>query len=127
MWKLPILLAAAMCVGILRPADTATATRGRELFQKRCQGCHSLDTAKIGPALRDVFGRRSAAEPAFPYSDALKKARLVWDESTLNRWLADPDALVSDNDMAFRLDSAAERAAIVEYLKQLQVKRSQQR
>jgi cytochrome c len=123
MRKLPIFAAAAICAGILRPAGAETATRGRELFQKRCEGCHSLDTFKIGPSLRAVFGRRAGAEPAFPYSDALKKARLVWDESTLNRWLADPDAIVPDNDMAFRLDNAAERTAIIDYLKQLPAKR----
>ncbi len=42
-----------------------------------------------------------------------------WDETTLNKWLADPDCLVPGSDMSFRLDNAAERADIIAYLKQL--------
>lgn len=109
----------AICAATLWPADTEAGARGRELFEKRCGGCHALDTAKVGPPLRGVFGRRAAADPQFPYSDALRKARLTWDGSTLDRWLADPDAVAPDNDMAFRLENAGERAAIIEYLRQL--------
>jgi cytochrome c len=76
-----------------------------------------LDGARVGPALRGVFGRRAAAEPGFPYSDALKKAQFTWDEARLDRWLADPDSLIPGNDMSFRLDNAAERSAIIAYLK----------
>ena len=46
-----------------------------------------------------------------------KKPNGGWDENNLDRWLANPDALVPDNDMSFRLDNAKERAAIVTYLK----------
>jgi cytochrome c len=123
MRKLWIVLAAAAFAGMLRPADTELAARGRDLFQRRCTGCHGLDNAKVGPALRGVFGRRSATGSGFPYSDALKKARVVWNEATLDRWLGDPDSVAPDNDMAFRLDDAGERAAIIEYLKQLSAKR----
>jgi cytochrome c len=113
-----VVLMAAMVV-VLVAADSVPANRGREIFEKRCTGCHSLDNLKVGPALRGVYGRRSGADPRFPYSDALAKARLTWDDATLQRWLADPDAVVPGNDMSFRLDNADERAAIVEYLKQL--------
>jgi cytochrome c len=69
--------------------------------------------------LRNVFGHGSGSDPRFPYSDALKKARLIWDAKTLDLWLANPDALVPGNDMSFRLDEAGERAAIIAYLKQM--------
>jgi cytochrome c len=95
------------------------ATRGRALFEKRCTGCHALDRAKVGPPLHTVFGRHAARDPQFPYSDALKKAAWTWDAGTLDRWLADPDAVAPDNDMSFRLGSASERADIIAYLKQL--------
>jgi cytochrome c len=49
----------------------------------------------------------------------------VWDEATLDRWLIDPEALVSDNDMGFRLSRAEERSAIIAYLKQLPAKQGQ--
>ena len=100
-------------------ASTADPGRGRALLERRCAGCHSVDGMKAAPPLRAVFGKAAASHPKYPYSDALKNAHLSWDEATLDRWLADPDALVPGNDMSFRLDNAAERADIVAYLKQL--------
>ena len=125
MSKLRIAALLAIWVASLWPAEGELATRGRELYEKRCGGCHGLDNAKVGPPLRSVFGRRAAADVSFPYSDALKKAGLIWNEPTLERWLSDPEALVSDNDMGFRLSRAEERSAIIAYLKQLPAKRGQ--
>ena len=93
--------------------------QGRVLFEKRCTGCHALDRSKAGPPLRGVFGNAAGRNPQYPYSDALKNAHVSWDNSTLDRWLADPEAVVPGSDMSFRLESAAERADIVAYLKQL--------
>jgi len=92
---------------------------GSELFQGRCGGCHSVDQDHVGPRMRGVFGRAAGAVRNFQYSDALKSSHLVWDAALLDKWLQDPDSLVPDNDMSFRLDNKAERAAIVEYLKTL--------
>lgn len=92
---------------------------GKNLFVRRCSGCHALDTNKEGPKLRGVYGRKSAAVPGFGYSEALKKSSIRWDEPTLDRWLTDPEAMVPDTDMAFRLGDGSERKAIVEYLKTL--------
>jgi len=125
MSKLRIAVLIGIWAASLWPAEGDLAKRGRELYEKRCAGCHALDNAKVGPPLRSIFGRRAAADPSFPYSDGLKKAGLVWDEATLERWLTDPEALVSDNDMGFRLSRAEERSAIVAYLKQLPAKRGQ--
>ncbi|HTM51343.1 MAG TPA: c-type cytochrome [Bryobacteraceae bacterium] len=119
MRKIRIAVLITISIASLWPAESDIAARGREFYGKRCSGCHSLNSAKEGPPLGGVFGRRAASDPSFPYSDSLKKAGLVWDEATLERWLADPEALAPDNDMAFRLDHAEERAAIIAYLKQL--------
>ena len=70
--------------------------QGRALFARRCIGCHDLDGVKAGPPLRGIFGKPVARNASYPYSDALKNAHLSWDEATLNRWLADPDALVDE-------------------------------
>ena len=61
-------------------------------------------------------------ERVFKYSDALKAAHINWDKTTLDQWLADPEKLVPDKDMAFQLVKAEERAEIVAYLKQLSSK-----
>ena len=123
--RLRIAVLIGMWVASLWPAEGDLTRRGRELYEKRCGGCHALDNSKVGPPLRSIFGRRAAADPSFPYSDGLKKARLVWDDATLDRWLSDPEAVVSDNDMGFRLSRAEERSAVIAYLKQLPAKQGQ--
>lgn len=55
----------------------------------------------------------------FPYSDALRKSGIAWDEKRLNQWIENPDSVVKDNDMEFRVEKPDERAAIIAYLKTL--------
>jgi cytochrome c len=97
----------------------ASTGAGQEAFEKRCTGCHGVDTSREGPALRGVFGRAAGKRPGFLYSDALKAANFTWDQSTLDRWLTNPDALVPGTDMAFRLNDETERAKIIAYLKEI--------
>src|SRR3954453_10433350 len=115
----------ALLAAALSAADGDQAPLGRDLFVHRCGGCHAVDTTKAGPALRGVFGRNAASLSGFEYSDALKKARIVWDAQTLDRWLTDPEALVPDTDMAFRLPQSEDRTAIIAYLKQLSATQGQ--
>ena len=102
--------------------SAGSAQRGEELFQRTCTGCHALDNEKEGPRLRGVFGRASGAVPGFPYSEGLKKARVVWDEKLLDQWLTDTESVSQANDMAFRLEDAGARADIIAYLKTLSKK-----
>jgi cytochrome c len=95
------------------------ADRGREVFEKRCTGCHMLDKIKVGPRLRGVYGRQAGKDAEFMYSDAVKGASITWDEVTLDKWLTDTDSVIPGNDMSFRLDDADERGNIIAYLKQL--------
>jgi cytochrome c len=91
---------------------------GKELFEKRCGGCHALDRDKEGPQLHGVYGRKAASVESFQYSDALKKSNIVWMNETLERWLTDTGKLVPNNDMTFHVEKADERQAIIAYLKQ---------
>lgn len=91
---------------------------GREVFEKRCAGCHALDREKHGPRLRGVFGRKSGSIGSFKYSDALKSANVIWDAASLDQWLTDPDKFIPDNDMDFRLSNSDERNDVIAYLKQ---------
>jgi cytochrome c len=115
---LPI-LTGVVCVTIAVAASAKDADRGREAFEKRCTGCHALDKAKIGPPLRGVYGRNAGNDAQFAYSDAVKAASVTWDESTLDRWLADTESVIPDNDMSFRLADPDDRANIIAYLKEL--------
>ena len=100
-------------------AEPPSALRGKETFEKRCGGCHSLDRDKEGPRLRGVYGRMSGSVSSFNYSTALKNAHITWDAESLDRWLTDPDKVVPDTDMAFHVDNTEERRDIIAYLKDL--------
>ena len=109
-------LAAFALISIATPAQTAAS--GKELFEKRCGGCHSLDRDKEGPRLRGVYGRSAGSVDSFQYSEALKKSKIKWNEATLDKWLTDTEKLVPDNDMAFHVEKPEERSEIIAYLKQ---------
>jgi cytochrome c len=114
-----MILAGVICATIALAASSSQAERGRDAFEKRCAGCHALDRIKLGPPLRGVYGRPAGKDPQFAYSDAVKKASLTWNDSTLDRWLADTESIIPDNDMAFRLNDPSDRANIIAYLRQL--------
>jgi cytochrome c len=97
--------------------QSGDATRGKTLFEKRCTGCHALDTDREGPRLRNAYGNKAASVAGFKYSTALKNSKITWDDATLDKWLTETDALVPDNDMDFRVTAAADRADIIRYLK----------
>jgi cytochrome c len=113
-----IALGAALIATFAFGATKADVNAGRAAFEKRCGGCHALDSDKEGPRLAGVVGRKAGAVTAFPYSDALKKSAVVWTEAVLDKWLTDPEKVIPESDMAFRLDSPAERAAIIAFLKE---------
>jgi cytochrome c len=95
-----------------------TPASGKELFEKRCGGCHALDRDKEGPRLRGVYGRVAGSLDSFKYSDALKKSKITWTDERLDKWLTDTEKLVPDNDMTFHVERPEERGEIIAYLKQ---------
>ena len=57
----------------------ALIARGAKLFAK-CQACHTLEAGernKVGPRLHGLFGRVSGSVADYPYSAALKAARML--------------------------------------------------
>jgi cytochrome c len=93
--------------------------RGKALFEKRCTGCHALTQNREGPRLQGVYGRPSGSVADYAYSEALKKARIVWDDKSLEKWLTDPDILVPNNNMDFLVSKSQERKDVISYLKQV--------
>jgi cytochrome c2 len=63
---------------VVMTAHTETSS-GKDLFEKRCSGCHSLDRDKEGPRLAGVYGRAAGSVASFNYSDALKNSHITWD------------------------------------------------
>ena len=102
-----------------RGATATDPNAGRDLFGRRCSGCHATDSNKEGPRLRGVIGRKAGTVAGFLYSEAIRNSGITWTEDLLNKWLQNPEALVKDNDMEFRVVNADERAALVAYLKTL--------
>ena len=109
----------ALFGGLVAALYADAVSHGKEIFDGKCSKSHTLDKDKEGPRLRGVYGRQVATVPSFQYSDSLKAAKFTWDDTTLDKWLTDPDAMVPDNDMAFHLESASDRKAVIAYLKSL--------
>ena len=110
--------AALLVACLVRPAFAAgDADRGETLYQG-CQDCHSLDKNDVGPRHRGVFGRKAGSIPDYAYSAGLKSANFVWDEKTLDRWLADPQAFIPTAKMFYHLNSAQDRADVIAFLKE---------
>jgi cytochrome c len=104
-------------VVIAGPAVAQDAERGRELYESRCFACHSLDANRIGPMHRGVYGRKAGSVAGFNYSSAVKNSNIVWNDDTLARWLANPQAVIPGQRMNFRVATAQDRADIVAFLK----------
>jgi len=88
----------------------------------RCATCHQTAPGRngVGPSLAGVYGAPAAHEPTYAYSKAMRASGLVWDEATLDAYLADPRALVPGTKMVFPgVRDPAERAAIIAYLETL--------
>jgi cytochrome c len=102
---------------LLGTAQAQDATRGRELYEARCSGCHSLEADRIGPRHAGLFGRRAGGVIGFDYSPALAAAKIVWDARTLERWLADPEALIAGQRMNYRVNDGRDRADLIAFLR----------
>lgn len=98
----------------------ADPNRGVQVFGQ-CAACHSLEPGQhlTGPSLANIWGRKAGTVEGFArYSDVLKKADVMWNETTLDRWLKDPQAFIPKNLMTFAgIKDGRERADLVAYLK----------
>jgi cytochrome c len=111
---------------VLTLASTAHAAgdivNGKALYQTQCAACHSADYNGAGPSHRGVFGRGAGKVKGFAYSPALKASGLVWNEASLDRWLAEPEKTVPGQRMGFNVPEAQARADLIAFLKQLTLK-----
>ena len=93
------------------------ANNGKLLYASRCIACHSIDASLAGPAHRGVFGRKAGSVIDFDYSPALKKSRVIWNEKTLDKWLANPEKAIPGQKMNYSVADAGERGDLIAYLK----------
>jgi cytochrome c len=101
--------------------QTTDAQTGELAFNNACRTCHTLKEGdnRLGPSLHAVVGRKAGSLPGYAYSDSMKTSGVVWDEATLDRFIAKPDAVVRGNKMKpfGGVASAEERARIITHLK----------
>jgi len=109
-----------LLLAIASPATAADPDHGKALYQT-CAACHTERPDALGPSLKGVVGRKSAALDDFRYSNPMKRANLVWDEANLRAYIQDPQAKVKGNRMPYGgLTEAKDVDDIVAYLKTLQ-------
>jgi cytochrome c len=119
MQRISIFLGATLVAAAMSPASAADAEHGKALYAA-CAACHQDKPDALGPSLKGVVGRKSAALDDFRYSNPMKRANLVWDEANLKEYIADPQAKVRGNRMPFDgLHDPKDVDDIVEYLKTL--------
>jgi cytochrome c len=111
-------LLAALTLMLAVPAG---AEDGQTLFNNACRTCHSMKPGdnRLGPTLSGVIGRKAGSVEGFAYSDSMKSSGLVWDEAALDKFIADPEAMLRGNRMKpfGGVSDAATRSAIVAFLK----------
>jgi cytochrome c len=102
-------------------AADGNPAQGQRVFGA-CAACHSLqpDQNMTGPSLADVWNRKAGSLASFSrYSPALKSADIVWNDKTLDAWIADPQHVVPGNQMTFAgIKDARQRADLLAFLKE---------
>lgn len=93
------MLVATMFTSDVRGADVE---HGKAVFEQ-CAACHSLDGTGDydGPTLKGVIGRKAGALDDYRYSAAMRRSDVIWDAATLDKYVADPQAFIPGNRMAF--------------------------
>lgn len=97
-------------------AQVSSADRGKTLYEARCVACHSVDAHRVGPMHRGVLGRIAGKVAGYEFSAALRASTLVWTQQNLLAWLQDPEKLIPDQQMGYRVDGLQDRLDIVAYL-----------
>jgi len=104
-------------------ATSGDAANGKTLYESRCVACHSVDENRVGPAHQGVFGRKAGRAAGYEYSDAVKKANIVWSEKTLDQWLENPERLIPGQKMGYSVTNPQDRSDLITYLKTISAKR----
>lgn len=115
------LIFASMLIGAGFAASPATAQDGQQAFNNSCRTCHTVKEGdnRQGPTLFGVFGRKAGTMPGYAFSSSLTQSNITWDEANLDKFIENPDQVVSGNAMKpyGGLADAAQRKLIVDYLK----------
>lgn len=116
-----IVLAALTLSSALANAAVAADGSGEQIFNNACRTCHSWkkDDNRLGPTLHGVVGQKAGTVPGYVFSQAMKTSGITWDEATLDKFIAQPDVIVPNNNMKpfTGISDAGQRKQIIEFLK----------
>lgn len=121
--RLLVVMAFLFSAGSVLAATRATTLHGDpkagEAIYSRCFACHALTYDRTGPRHCGLFGRRAGTVKGFQYSEAMKRSNIVWNEKTLDHFLANPLKAVPGTAMGYAgIPDKKERADLIAYLKQ---------
>jgi cytochrome c len=109
---------AGVALACAATAPLAADTNAGEAIYSRCLACHALAYDRTGPRHCGLFGRRAGSLKGFAYSDAMRHSNIVWNEKTLDRFLANPMKAVPGTAMGYAgVVDRKERADLIAYLK----------
>jgi len=115
-----IVLAFLLGLGSTLPA--VAADEGQIAFNNHCRTCHTTKEGdnRLGPSLHKILGRKAGSSSGYDaYSEGMRSSGITWDEATLEKFIADTDSVIPNNNMKpFKsVTDPAVRKQIVEYLK----------
>jgi len=101
---------------------SVAADDGQATFNTHCRTCHSTKQGdnRLGPSLYKIYGAKAGSSQGYEnYSQGLASSGITWDEATLDRFIANPEQVVANNNMKpyKGTDDAAARKKIIEFLK----------
>lgn len=116
---------ALLCLATLagsQPARAQDVAAGEKVFRSQCSACHSPLQARngVGPSLFGIDGRMAGSAANFRYTQANRDSGLVWDATTLDRYLQAPRQVVPGTAMSYAgLKGDTQRADLIAYLQSL--------
>jgi cytochrome c len=115
-------LACAALLKFTMAVPAKAADDGQVAFNNYCRTCHSTKQGdnRLGPSLYGIVGAKAGTVPGYSnYSQSLSGSGITWTESTLDKYLENPEALVPNNNMKpyTGIHDPAVRKQIIEFLK----------
>ena len=120
-----LLISNLAALGLLAALTVAHAQTpndaGQISYNNACRTCHSIREGdnRLGPSLYGIVGKKAGTISGYDSSPAMRQSGIVWDEKNLDKFIADPEAVVHGNAMKpyGGIASEEERQKIISYLK----------